>query len=74
MKMAEIGQIIRMKNNHFKIKEGRIGLIVNQSQNYSGSIKYNEFGIYFPDKKQYKAWIYGHEFEIIADPIKSYRG
>lgn len=73
-KLPKIGQLIKMKDNHFNIKEGRVGLIINQSRNYSGKIKTNEYGIYFPDNEQYCAWIYDYEFEIIEDPIKSYRG
>lgn len=73
-KQPKIGQLVRMKDNHFNIKKGRIGLIINQFHNYSGTIKTDEFGIYFPDNDQYSAWVYGYEFEVIDDPIKSYRG
>lgn len=72
--MPKIGQLVRMKDNHFNIKPGRIGLIIEQYRNYTGRIKTNEFGIYFPDNEQYSAWIYDYEFDIIDDPIKSYRG
>lgn len=74
MKPPKIGQLVRMRENHFGIKYGRIGLIVNQFHNYAGNIKSEEYGIYFPDNGQYSAWIYAYEFDIIDDPIKSYRG